>query len=163
VESLFRHNFLIAMALGLAAAGYLYAKFRPMVQRDPALQCDAQAIVRGTLVIVCVPTGLAALLQYIGGFSDGFFLFSSDFGNPVVLAGWFLQLALSAVIVVWAWRTNGPKTLLRFRAVFTHLPKTPQGVRWYATLAASGPAALRVFHMVKYVVDMSESQRSVIR
>ncbi len=116
-------------AINLFNVIYLRTKVATIVREDPQLENDAKVFLKWLLIFAVLPFVLLYIFQRLGGFDHAFYVFSNDYHNPFIIAGWavFTLLNLSVLYaVLWG---GGARMLIQFRKAFRSMPESEARIK----------------------------------
>ncbi|HEY9661340.1 MAG TPA: hypothetical protein V6C65_23030, partial [Allocoleopsis sp.] len=102
-------------AVNLFNVIYLQAKVAAIVRENPQLERDSRVFLKWWLIFAVLPFLLLYLFQRLGGFDHAFYVFSNDYRNPYIVAGWAVFILVNLGILYAVLWGGGARMLIQFR------------------------------------------------
>lgn len=111
-------------AINLFNVIYLRTKIAAIVRENPQLENDSQVFLKWLLIFAVLPFLLLYLFQRLGGFNHAFYVFSNDYRNPFIVAGWAVFILVNLGILYAVLWGGGARMLIQFRKAFRSMPES---------------------------------------
>jgi hypothetical protein len=125
--------------VGAANAWVIQKRARPLIEKFPALQADANKVSITLILLIGIPSAMLGIIQLMAGYESPFYIFDDDLTNPYLLAAWITMAALRIFILYWIWFTKGLESYLAVTPITIKKPRFLSNiagiliVRWVVT------------------------------
>jgi hypothetical protein len=123
-------------AINLFNVIYIRTKVAAIVQGNSRLKRDSGIFLKWLFIFAVLPFLILSLLQWLGGFHHAFYVFSNDYHNPYVVAGWAVfVLDNLGILYVLLWG-GGANMLIKFRRAFRSMPESEREIKAMAVFSS---------------------------
>jgi hypothetical protein len=113
---------LIFASVNLLNLVIMHFRFASIVRESPELKNESKQLMVWLFAFGVLPFLLLYLFQYLGGFHNAFYAFSTNYHNPYVVLGWSVFILLDIALLYSILWGGGASTLIRFRKAFRGMP-----------------------------------------
>lgn len=114
---------LIFASVNLLNLVIMHFRFASIVRESPELKNESKQLMVCLFAFGVLPFLLLYLFQYLGGFHNAFYLFSTNYHNPYIVLGWSVFILLDLALLYSILWGGGASTLIRFRKAFRGMPE----------------------------------------
>ncbi len=134
-------------AINLLNVMLMRAKVAKIVQGNPQLEQDSRVLLKWLLIFAVLPFALLYLFQRLGRFNHAFYVFSNNYHNPYIVAGWSVFILVNLGILYAVLWGGGAEMLVKFRQVFRAMPENETQVK-ISTAFSCLVGAIALFMMI---------------
>ncbi len=116
-------------AVNLFNVIYLRTKVAAIVRENPQLENDSKILLRWIFIFTVLPFALLYLFQKLGRFDHALYVFSDNYHNPFIVAGWAVFILLNLGILYAVLWGGGARMLIKFRKAFRSMPESETRIK----------------------------------
>ncbi len=116
-------------AINLFNVIYMRTKVAAIIRENPQLEQDSRVFLKWLFIFAVLPFLLLYLFQRVGGFDQAFYVFSNDYHNPYVVAGWAVFILVNLGILYSVLWGGGAGMLIKFRKAFRAMPENETQIK----------------------------------
>lgn len=140
---------LLFAAVNLLNLVITHFRFVAIVRDEPELKNESKQLMKWLFIFGCLPFLLLYLIQYLGGFHNAFYIFSTNYHNLYIVLGQSVFILLSLAYLYSILLGGGASTLIRFRKAFRGMPANEMQLKMLTLFSFLG-GAVSFYFMITY-------------
>lgn len=109
--------------MGAGNALLIQRRAKPLIEKNPNLQFDANKVSVTLVLMVGIPSALLGIIQLLAGYQSPLYIFSDDLSNGYLLAAWLVLAGLRLFILGWLWLTTGVESYMAITPIKISKPQ----------------------------------------